>query len=387
MNKIDKFFYINLSERTDRKELIEKELENLEIPKEKIFRFDAVKDQIGHIGCAKSHFALVKSFLESDDEVWSIMEDDITFLTNKDIIDIYINDYLNDENAHFFNGSITFLEKSDYSKNLNKINFGYCAAWYIMKKRYADIIYNSMKESVTNLIKDENCLNYACDVVWKKYYTTHNFVTPKKLCAIQRPNFSDLCKGFTDYKNLYKNYESINFINPCLMGGLGNQLFAIANAYAYSLRTQSNFLLEDKNHYGNRPFYFNNLLENLKKYLGNNPNSLRYNEPSFHYTEIPEKFSKQNSHFYGYFQSLKYFSDYENEIRNLFKLPKILEDYTENKFNSMDLKNEDITVGLHIRRSDYLNLQNIHPFQNVEYYKNAKKIPTKIRLAKTNYEA
>ena len=121
MNRIDKFFYINLSERTDRKELIEKELEKLEISTDKIFRFDAIKDENGCIGCAKSHFSLVKKFLESNDKVWSIIEDDMTFIVDKNIIDIYVSEYLDDKNAHFFNGSVTSLQKSDYSKNLNKI--------------------------------------------------------------------------------------------------------------------------------------------------------------------------------------------------------------------------------------------------------------------------
>ena len=377
MDKINKFFYINLSHRTDRKELIEKELQKLEIPKEKIFRFDAIKDSIGALGCAKSHFTLVKNFIESDDEVWSIIEDDMTFLTNREIIDIYVSDYLNDNNAHFFNGSVTYLQKTDYSKNLNKIIFGYTTGWYIIKKAYSNIIFDSMKESVIGLLQGKNHGIYACDVVWKKYYNTHNFVTPKKLCAIQRPDFSDICGGsgnFADYTNLYTNLENINFVNPFLMGGLGNQLFMIANAYAYSLRTKSNFLLENKIHCGNRPSYFNNLLTNLNKYIGNAPNFQRYSESFFHFSPIPLSLSQNNLSFFGYFQSEKYFGDFVSEIKNLFKLPESLETYTENKLKSMNLNKEDVTVALHIRRSDYLNLQNFHPVQTLEYYENGKKI-------------
>jgi GR25 family glycosyltransferase involved in LPS biosynthesis len=374
MDKINKFFYINLSERTDRKELIEKELEKLEIPQEKIFRFDAIKDSVGAIGCAKSHFTLIKNFLESDDESWSIIEDDMTFLTNKEIIDIYVKEYLDDNNAHFFNGSVTYLQKIDYSENLNKIMFGYTTGWYIIKKTYAHIIFDSLKESVIGLLQGKNHGIYACDVVWKKYYNTHNFVTSKKLLAMQRPDFSDIVGALMDYRHLYTNLDNINFVSPYLMGGLGNQMFMIANAYAYSLRTKSNFLLEDKIHCGNRASYFNNLLINLNKYMGNMPNSLRVSEQSFHYNVIPEEFSKQHMYFYGYFQSEKYFRDFVSEIKNLFKLPETLEFYTENKLKSMNLNKENVTVALHIRRSDYLNLQNFHPVQTLEYYESGKKI-------------
>lgn len=381
MDKINKFFYINLSERIDRKELIEKELKKLGINEDKIFRFNAIRDSYGALGCAKSHFNLVKSFLESDDKIWSIMEDDITFLTNREIIDIYVNEYLEDNNAHFFNGSVTFLQKTNYSKNLDRIKVGYCAAWYILKKEHSSIIFDSMKESVIGLLKRKKFEDHACDVVWRKYYHTHNFVTPKKLLAVQRPNISDICGGaMADYTNLYTNYDHINFVSPFLMGGLGNQLFMIANSYAYSLKTKSNFLLEDKIHCENRTLYFNNLLINLNKYIGDikslNINTVKIIEKSFHYNIIPEELSKQNIQIQGYFQSEKYFGDFASEIRNLFKLPEILEIYCENKLKSLNINREDVIVALHIRRSDYLNLYNktIYPIQKVEYYESGKKI-------------
>lgn len=210
MDRIDKFFYINLSERTDRRELIEKELEKLQIPKEKCIRFEAIKDNNGCIGCAKSHFSLVKKFLESDDKVWSIMEDDLFFIKDKNIINLYINDFLDDKNAHFFNGSVTSLQKSNYSLNLNKINSGYTTGWYILKKEFAPLIFDSFFESVTGLLKGYNYAEYACDVVWSKYYNEYNFVTSKELLAIQRPSRSDIfiTGGIVDYTSLYINYEN-----------------------------------------------------------------------------------------------------------------------------------------------------------------------------------
>ena len=61
MNHIDKIFYINLDERKDRKEQIEKEFEKFEIPLEKVERFEAIKHQYGMIGCSKSHFVSFKN--------------------------------------------------------------------------------------------------------------------------------------------------------------------------------------------------------------------------------------------------------------------------------------------------------------------------------------
>jgi GR25 family glycosyltransferase involved in LPS biosynthesis len=373
MERIDKLFYINLDERKDRKENVEKQLEKIKFPKDKIFRFEAIKDEKGYLGCTKSHYNLIKNFMESEDQVWSIMEDDIMFHTNKEIIDIYINEFLEDQNSIIFHGSVTFLEKENYSKNLNRVNFGYTTTWYILKKQGVIPIFNSFKTSLINLLKGASHKEAACDVVWIKDMKENIFVTTKKLICSQTPSYSDISKQIMDYRHLYTNYENINYINPHLTGGLGNQLFMIANAYAYSLRTNSNFIIEDKIHCNKRPSYFDNLLSNLKIYLGENINFPKFNEPFFRYSQISEDFSKQNISFYGYFQSEKYFKDYEKEIRELFKTPESIENIIQ-KIKESQFDEKEILVALHIRRTDYLKLPDFHPVLNKEYYESGKKI-------------
>ncbi len=63
MDRIDKFIYINLAKREDRRKHIEEELKEYDIPSEKIIRLEAIEHERGALGCSMSHLkASVKSF-------------------------------------------------------------------------------------------------------------------------------------------------------------------------------------------------------------------------------------------------------------------------------------------------------------------------------------
>ena len=87
--------------------------------------------------------------------------------------------------------------------------------------------------------------------------------------------------------------------------------------------------------------------------------SKSYQEPYFHYKEIP--YSPNMNLGGSYFQSYKYFEDYKQEIINLFMpIPH---------FNR-----EEGLCGIHCRRGDYVKLQNFHPLQTMHYYQKAMEL-------------
>ena len=150
-----------------------------------------------------------------------------------------------------------------------------------------------------------------------------------------------------------------------LQGGLGNTLFQIANAYAYALEHNSEFELYDDLyipcHHPSLDSYKDNIFSNIK-ISSVDGKFYRYNESSFCYNEIPKFY--ENLILYGYFQSEKYFQKYENQIKDLFYFDsKLIETY------SKELKQKNCSI--HVRRGDYLNLQNCHPIQTLKYYKKA----------------
>ena len=148
-----------------------------------------------------------------------------------------------------------------------------------------------------------------------------------------------------------------------LQGGLGNQMFQIAAAYALALRNNDmpcfNFSVCNTPMQGNKSInYINTIFSNLCN-DGNLNFDLLYNEPKFSFDEI---IYKPNILLNGFFQSEKYFYDFKEEIKEIFNLP-----IHEAK------KPTDFLTSVHIRRGDYLNLQNYHLILPKEYYEEAIK--------------
>ena len=161
------------------------------------------------------------------------------------------------------------------------------------------------------------------------------------------------------------------------LGGLGNQLFQIANGYSLSRVYNKELVLNPKtndgidiNTYRNN---FNDLFKIFKKEeIPVGTPILREN--GFNYKKIPDLSGYNNIILNGYFQSEKYFINHKEEIKNLFL--SLFDNIKIYKNNECFGNN---TISLHIRRTDYLNNPNIHPTCSMEYYKKA--------LELLNYEA
>jgi hypothetical protein len=174
-----------------------------------------------------------------------------------------------------------------------------------------------------------------------------------------------------------KNTKFSIFVKLC--GGLGNQLFQIANGYAYSLRFNKNFYVS-KTWDGiksERPSYWNSILKNLQPYLKDISDfkGTLYREPTWSYKEIP--YIEGDVIFEGYFQCEKYFEDYSEEVRKLFDI------YPENK-EFKNSKEDKYSIAIHIRRGDYLKYPEFHYILQKDYYDKARKI-IEIKIKPYNY--
>jgi len=140
-----------------------------------------------------------------------------------------------------------------------------------------------------------------------------------------------------------------------IMGGLGNQLFQIATAYAHARRNGATLRLERrKREADGRDTYWNSLLENVQPYLTDEKLTgfVRYQEPrgATKYVSVP--IPSGNQELYGYFQSSKYFSDYAHDIYKLFFSQRIHAAALK-KYAHL-VHNVDQSVVVHGRRTDYL---------------------------------
>lgn len=160
-------------------------------------------------------------------------------------------------------------------------------------------------------------------------------------------------------------------ISVFLQGGLGNQLFQVAAAKSLALDLNDDFAINHDicytpNQGQKSGKYKTTFFKNIKetKFIPN----LLYKESEYIYNEIPKV---KNITIQGYFQSEKYFQKHKQEI---------IKDYTldQSWFNEINewKKNSKInrkTVGVHIRRGDYLKFSHYHKTNGLEYYLEAFK--------------
>jgi hypothetical protein len=163
----------------------------------------------------------------------------------------------------------------------------------------------------------------------------------------------------------------MDIVSTSFMGGLGNTLFQTAVAYSISLRDNKELICDARNitiFHNPHTFYTDNIFRKLK-FSNNLTDLIHINEVGFHYSPIPKL--DGNIKLVGYFQSEKYFINHRNEILDLFEIDektktKLLEKYS-------DIINRD-TCSIHVRRGDYLGIQNHHPIQPIEYYQQSIKL-------------
>ena len=150
---------------------------------------------------------------------------------------------------------------------------------------------------------------------------------------------------------------SVIIKNSINNNGLGNTLFQLAAAKAVSLRDGVEMTSTIPPGYNE---YKDNILRNIK--ISESIQNNIYKEQSFEYNEIPPNVSLD-----GYFQSEQYFYDYGGFIYDMLSPTKEIEDYIDNKYGNILFN----SLGIHIRRGDYIKYPTMHPVCNMEYYSKA----------------
>ena len=216
-------FYINLKERTDRKEEIEKEFGKLENKKYKfnIKKIDAIKKGNGALGAAESHIKALKLAKELNLNQVIIAEDDLIIkeeLVNKyfDIIHNFEKEWdviiLSGWFYSFFNETKTSIDN-----NLVKCSSTQSCTWYLIKKNYYDSLIDCFTESKRNLKnktlkkkrrsknktrKKKKKTLWTIDQNWKKLQKKDNWYRFNVNLGYQRASYSDIENKFVDYTNI-----------------------------------------------------------------------------------------------------------------------------------------------------------------------------------------
>lgn len=149
-----------------------------------------------------------------------------------------------------------------------------------------------------------------------------------------------------------------------LQAGLGNQLFQIFTALAYSIEYGDKLVIpEYKWDADRRPPFWNSIFKRLSDHLDPKlkPGSLRrYKEEGFHFTPL----KKQSSPFilFGYFQSYKYFDKHSESIIKRLNI-RMEQQMVRTKYLTLRK-----SISLHFRIGDYMPIQLHHLLLQNDYY-------------------
>ena len=207
-NKNYKIFYINLDERTDRKDSFEKHMKKYDLEFE---RFSAIKDNCGAFGCAKSHLCVLKNAKNNNLENVIIMEDDIAFDISPEMLDEKLK-LIFDNNLDFdvFHLSYRYrisddVPGIDYLKKLSYCH--YCSCYIINKKCYDEII--ECWEKSLLLLSPENLdlslemhqktARFSCDISYIPLLRQKNWYCFDKPVCVQLNGQSDIVNHYINH--------------------------------------------------------------------------------------------------------------------------------------------------------------------------------------------
>ena len=163
-----------------------------------------------------------------------------------------------------------------------------------------------------------------------------------------------------------------------IMGGLGNQMFQLATAYAYTKQNNGKLIvLRNKKEADGRSLYWDNMLYRFQDFLVDKlPEGLeRWQESGPTEFGIIPSLTSKGLYISGYLQSPKYFIKIQQEIKELFEPSHTTMCNIQDKYNLL-FKNKERVIIVHARRTDYLKNQDIINFHgplSIDYYKEAIK--------------
>jgi GR25 family glycosyltransferase involved in LPS biosynthesis len=174
----------------DRNEHILNEIHKICTDDSKIHRIDAIKKDIGILGCVMSHIKALEYVLEHEWKTVLILEDDFTFKSNN------INEKIKLLFEHNFDVGLlshNFLKYSDTNiEHIKKVLYSQTTSSYIIKREYISVLLQNMNEGMNDMKmngkRHENCL----DIHWTKLQPIHNWYATFPAIGYQYDNYSDI---------------------------------------------------------------------------------------------------------------------------------------------------------------------------------------------------
>jgi|MDSV01.2.fsa_nt_gb hypothetical protein len=161
-------------------------------------------------------------------------------------------------------------------------------------------------------------------------------------------------------------------------GNTGNSMFQFAALIGISKKTGFNYFIPKHESYFDVNYncmnfsIFEGFDINCNTTIKTKLNNI-YEEPYFHYN--PDILAIENfTDINGYFQSEKYFEHSKKEVYEQLQFKSEIKQSIDREIKEGKYSDPGYTTSIHIRRGDYCQKQEYHPFQKLSYYKEACKL-------------
>ena len=196
-------FYINLEQRTDRKEHFLEEMKKFCVDESKIVRIDAIYNKNGALGCTKSHIKALEQFMANP--AWLtciIFEDDFTFCdtsveNNTGLLKKFFANFTDWGMLLLASNQNKSPSKETHVEGIKEVVYSQTTSGYCIHKDSVTEVYKNFKESAAALEKGDAIYQYAVDVFW-------NRLTMKRFCF--SPNMGYQYPGYSDIENRNVSY-------------------------------------------------------------------------------------------------------------------------------------------------------------------------------------
>ncbi len=194
-------YYINLKHRKDRKKNTLKQLKSFGITNPN--KFNAIKEDIGAIGCSKSHLEVLKIARKKNLPYVLICEDDVKFL-DPNVTKKTLNNVLNSEIDWdvIILGGNNKKPYTEINKDCIKVNNCQSTTGYLVKQSYYDILINHWEDGLSKLVEKNESKKYALDQYWKILQKRDTFLLLIPLNVVQMPGYSDIEQKNVDYTKI-----------------------------------------------------------------------------------------------------------------------------------------------------------------------------------------
>tara|TARA_R110001592_G_scaffold131300_1_gene345020 strand:+ start:1574 stop:2188 length:615 start_codon:yes stop_codon:yes gene_type:complete len=200
-NLFQNHFYINLSEREDRKQNAIEQLSKLGIVPN---RMGAIKTEMGIVGCALSHLRCIQEAKIKRYPYVCIFEDDI-IIKNENLLIKKVKKLINEDFDVLMlsgNNFRPFEEHDDYIK----VTKCFTTGAYIIKEHYYDTWLNNLNEGIKLLLQTNN-RDYSLDAYNHKLQREDKWWLITPICCYQMPDYSDIEYKEVDYMSMMLNYD------------------------------------------------------------------------------------------------------------------------------------------------------------------------------------